>query len=267
MKRKCLLIHSFYNGSLSDTYVLNGKGLGFLSLFVLAMLTGLVYAVKVALFAAEITPAEIQAITAQVPQIEIQNGQIVEPKDFFGRIQLSDGVNVTLDTTQNAAILNSPSPNSIYISKDAVHFVNGNQVELMPLERFFGTQNLTVKPEEMHTFVKKMLDVMYAAIPLMVFVIAAPLVFFKYVVINYFIALLTYAMTIYPRVPLAFEQRMRLSALCTIPVFVINLVFGTALDWFTLGTLGGVIVVFAYLFYYLAQLPKEICVGVKESGE
>lgn len=263
--KKCLLIHSFYNGSLAETYILNGKGLGFLSMAAVAVLTGFVLAIKVAFFASEITPGDIRTLTARLPQIEIRDGRIVEPKDFFQRIALADGVHVTLDTTDNAAVVDNASSGEIYISKDAVHFINGNRVELLPLNKFVGAQDATITPEDVHLFVKKLLDEMYVAIPSLVFVIAVPLVFFKYVLITYFVALLTYLMTIFPKVPLVFEQRMRWAAVSTLPVFVINAIFGTMLSWFTLGAIGGVAVVFVYLFYYLMQLPKEICVDIPET--
>ena len=258
MKRKCLLTHSFYNASLAEEYVLNGKGLGFLSFFVIAVLTGMIYAVKVALFAAEITPPEIQSLTSQIPQIEIQDGQIVEPKNFFGRIRLTDGVHITLDTTDNSAVVETDSPSEIYISKNAVHFINGNRMELMPLSNLIGTKNATITQEQMHTFIKTITDEMYVVIPLFVFVLATPVLFFKYVIIAYFVALLTYLITLYPRVDLSFESRMRLAAISTLPVFIINMIFGTLFSWFTLGAIGGVLVVFVYLFYYLMQLPKEM---------
>lgn len=255
---KCLLVHSFYNRSLPQNYVLNGKGLGFLSLFALAFFTAFVFAVKLSFFAMDVTPEQIKDFTKNVPEIKIVDGTIVEPENFFQRIQLPNGLNVTLDTTQNdLASQDVPSVGEIYISQNTIHFINGNRVELFPLSRFLNENNLTLNKEKLHTFIHDLLKDMTFVIPLTVFIIVLPMMFFKYVFLTYGLALLTYIITLYPRLPLAFEERMRLAVISCLPVFIINLIFGSALSWFTLGTAGSVLIAFAYLYYYLSQLSQK----------
>ena len=181
MTSKYLLIHSFYNRSLPQGYVLNGKGLGFLSLFVLAALTALVYAVKIAFVAAEISPTELRSFTDNLPEIKIVDGQITEPENFFKRMPLGDSVNLTLDTTDNGALPPLfPENSEIYISKNAVHFASGGRIELMPLSKLLNGQNLTLTKENTREFAKNFLKNMTFAVPFAVFAIALPMMFFKY---------------------------------------------------------------------------------------
>ena len=69
-----------------------------------------------------------------LPTIEIRDGKIVQPENFFQRFALGNGFHVTLDTTDNNEIIKNPSPNEIYISKTGVQFVKGQKLELMPLK-------------------------------------------------------------------------------------------------------------------------------------
>ena len=93
--------------------------------------------------------------------------------------------------------------------------------------------------------------------PLFVFLIAVPVLFFKYVVLVYILALFSYIATLFSKVSLPFENRLRLAADTAIPVFVFNFFFGTLFGLFDLGVIAGVIITLIYLYFYISQMPVQ----------
>lgn len=253
-----LLFKSFYDKLLAENYIVSGHGIGFSPLFLLSVLSGLVYAIYSVFLLNSFVPEVISEKIVDLPTIEIRNGEIVQPENFFQRFSLGNGVHLTLDTTETAEMVKDPSPNEIYISKNGVQFVKGQRIELMPLNKFLGADNVTITAQNITDFVTQVADGMAFVMPMFVFLIAIPLLFLKYVVVVYFLALFSYVLTFFSKKHLHFEERMRLAAVSAIPVFVFNFFFSTLLGILSLGIIGGVILALAYLYFYIAQLPQEI---------
>lgn len=252
-----LLSRSFYDKGLAEGYIFNGHGIGFSPLFFLAVLSALVYAVYSVLFLSAFSPEIITEKVVDMPTIEIRDGKIVKPENFFQRFPLGNGVHLTLDTTADTEIIKNPSPNEIYVSKDGVQFVKGQRVELMPLSKILGSDNVTITAQNITDFVNNVSDELVFALPLFVFLIAIPVLFLKYVVLVYILALFSYVATLFSNVRLPFENRMRLAAVSAIPVFVFNFFFGTLFGLFDLGMIAGVIITLIYLYFYISQMPDE----------
>lgn len=252
-----LLFRSFYDKTLAECYIRGGHGIGFLPLFVLAVLVALIYAVYSIFILSAFSPAVITDNITNLPEIEIRDGKIVRPENFFQRFQLADGLHLTLDTTNDGGIVRNPSPNEIYISQNGVQFVKGQKVELLSLGKFLGTENITITQDNIEEFVGKVSTDMKIVLPFFVFLIAIPVLFLKYVVLVYLLALFSYLATLLMRVSIHFEARMRLAAVSAIPVFVFNLFFWDLFGLFYLGPVFGVIVTLIYLFYYISQMPQE----------
>lgn len=250
-----LLFRSFYDKLLAEGYILAGHGIGFSPLFVLAALSAFVYAVYSILFLSAFSPEIITERVVDMPTIEIKDGKIVEPENFFQRFALGNGMHLTLDTTKDAEIVKDPSPNEIYVSKDGIQFVKGQRVELMPLSKLLGTENVTITAQNITDFVDKAADELTFAMPLAVFLIAVPVLFFKYVVLVYVLALFSYVATLFSKVSLPFEGRMRLAAVSAIPVFMFNFFFGTLFGLFDLGMIAGIVITLIYLYFYISQMP------------
>ena len=72
-----LLLRSFYDKLLAEGYILAGHGIGFSPLFVLAVLSALVYAVYSILFLSAFSPEIITEKVVDLPTIEVRDGKIV----------------------------------------------------------------------------------------------------------------------------------------------------------------------------------------------
>ena len=251
-----LLFRSFYDKELSEKYIASGHGLGFVPLFVLSVIAALIYAVYSLIFINAFSPEIITRKITDLPDIQIENGQIVQPENFFGRYQIGDGLHLTIDTASGDETIKDPSPNEIYVSKNGIQFVKGQKVELMPLNKLFGTDNLSITKDSISDFVVESAGKMMFVLPSFVLMIAIPMLFFKYVVLTYLLALVSYVATFFYKNGVPFEARMRLAAVSAIPVFVFNLIFGVLLGLFELGAIAGTIVSLIYLLFYVSWLPK-----------
>ncbi len=253
-----LLIRSFYDKVLVQDYVLAGQGIGFSALFFLAVLSALVYTAYAALFLAVLSPEIITEKIVDLPTIEIRNGQIIKPENFFHRFSLGNGVHLTLDTTDADEMIKDPSPNEIYVSKNGVQFVKGSRIELMPLKQLLGTDNVTITTQNVVDFVSKAADDMIFLVPLCVFLFSVPILFFKYIFLVYLLALFSYAATLFSKLSLPFENRMRLAAVSALPVLVFNFICARLFGLFELGIVSGSIVALIYLYFYLSGIPQQI---------
>ena len=252
-----LLFRSFYDKYLAESYISEGHGIGFAPLFVLAVLSSVVYAVYSVLLLNAFSPELITEKIIDLPTIEVRDGQIVQPENFFQRFSLGNGVHVTLDTTNDAEIIKNPSPNEIYISKNGIQFVKGQKLELMPLKKLLGSDNMTITAQNITDFIKQVSARMTMILPSFVFLISVPVLFFKYVVLVYLLALFSYIMTLFSKTHLHFENRMRLASVSSIPVFMFNFFFGHLFGLFSLGLIAGVVITLVYLCFYISQLSEE----------
>ena len=241
-----LLFRSFYDKELSEKYIASGHGLGFVPLFVLSVVAALIYAVYSLIFINAFSPEIITRKITDLPDIQIENGQIVQPENFFGRYQIGDGLHLTIDTASGDETIKDPSPNEIYVSKNGIQFVKGQKVELMPLNKLFGTDNLSITKDSISDFVVESAGKMMFVLPSFVLMI----------VLTYILALVSYVATFFYKNGVPFEARMRLAAVSAIPVFVFNLIFGVLLGLFELGAIAGTIVSLIYLLFYVSWLPK-----------
>ena len=252
-----LLFRSFYDKNLAEKYVYAGHGIGFAPLFFLSVLSAVIYALYSILFMNAFSPEMITEKIVDFPTVEVQNGEIVKPENFFQRFALGNGMHLTLDTTADAETAADPSPNEIYISKKGVQFMKGHKVELLPLKKIFGSDNVTITAENITDFVNRISTELTLLIPSFVFLISIPVLFFKYGVLTYLVALFSYVLTLFFKKDLHFETRMRLAAVSVITVFVFNFFFHTLFGLFGLGGISGMIITIVYLFFYIGRLPKE----------
>lgn len=256
---KCSLslpVRSFYDKDLSEKYVAAGHGIGLIPLFVLSVIAALIYAVYSLIAVNAFSPEIITQRITDLPDIQIQNGQIVQPENFFGRYQIGDGLHLTIDTASGDETVKDPSPNEIYVSKNGIQFVKGQKVELMPLNKLFGTDNLSITKDSISDFVVQSAGKMMFVLPAFVLSIAIPMLFLKYVVLVYLLALVSYVATFFYKNGVPFEARMRLATISALPVFVFNLIFGVLLGLFELGAIIGTIVSLIYLFFHASRMPK-----------
>ena len=251
-----LLFRSFYDKFLAEKYVCAGHGIGFSPLFLLSVFSALVYSIYALLFINVFSPEMITEKIVDFPTVEVQNGEIVKPENFFQRFALGNGMHLTLDTTADAETMTDPSPNEIYISKRGVQFMKGHKVELMPLKKLFGTDNITITAENITEFVNKISEELKLWIPGFVFLISIPVLFLKYGVLTYLVALFSYAVTFFFKKELHFEARMRLAAVSILPVLVFNFFFHTLFGLFGLGIVAGIIITLVYLSFYIGLLPE-----------
>lgn len=252
-----LLFRSFYDKVLAEKYVYAGHGIGFSPLFFLSVLSAIVYAVYAVFFINAFSPEMITEKIVDFPTVEVQNGELIRPENFFQRFSLGNGMHLTLDTTANDSVTADPSPNEIYISKKGIQFMKGHKVELMPLKKVFGTDNVTITAENITDFVNKISAEMGILIPTLFFLVSVPILFFKYGVLTYLVALFSYVMTFFFKKKIHFETRMRLAAVSVIPVFVFNFFFHTLFGLFGLGGIVGIMITVVYLYFYIAQLPEN----------
>ena len=251
-----ILFKSFYDKSLPDVFVRSGHGVGLMPLFVLSVLSALAYAVWALVLMVSFSPDIVAERVEGMPTIEIRDGKIVSPENFVRRFDIGDGMRLTIDTTAEAGKKKDMSPNEIRVSTDGVSFVKGHEVDLMPLNEFLGTDDITVTAQNVADFARAALAGMTYTLPLIVLAIAVPVLFFKYVVLTYLLALFTYAATLFSKTFLPFEARMRLAVISALPVFVFNFVFDTLFGLFGTGAIAGVAVTLVCLWVNMGRLAR-----------
>ena len=79
-----LLFRSFYDKLLAENYIRSGHGIGFSPLFVLSVLSGMIYAISSVFFLKAFAPEVITEKIVDLPTIEVRDGQIVRPETFSG---------------------------------------------------------------------------------------------------------------------------------------------------------------------------------------
>ncbi len=251
-----LLFKSFYDKSLPVCFVRSGHGVGLTPLFVLSVLSALTCAVGALIAVVSFSPESVAERVKDLPAFEIKNGKIVSPENFVRGFDLGGGLRLTVDTAAKSDERTEAAPNEIRISADGVSFVKGHRVDLMPLNEFLETDNVTVTAQNVADFARAVAAGMTYTLPPVVLAIAVPVLFFKYVFLTYLLALFTYAATLFSKTSLPFEARMRLAAISALPVFVFDFVFDSLLGLFGAGAFAGVAVTLVYLWVNLGRLSR-----------
>ena len=85
-----LLFRSFYDKKLAERFIEKSKGIGLMPLFVLAVLVAVVQAVYAFVFMLGFSPEVMSEKVVSLPEIEIRDGRIVRPENFFQRYRIGD---------------------------------------------------------------------------------------------------------------------------------------------------------------------------------
>lgn len=261
-----LLFRSFYDKNLAERFIEKSKGIGLMPLFVLAVLVAVVQAVYAFVFMTGFSPELISEKVVSLPEIEIRDGRIVRPENFFQRYRIGDGLHLVLDTTGETVPDRDLAPNEIYVGQNGVRFSKGGKIELFPLKKLFGTDSVVLTKDKIVEYGTMMMSRLKYFVPSMTLAIGVPLHFFKYVLLAYLLALGSYFLTLFPYFSVPFEERMRLAVVSCLPVFVYNLIFGTLLGIFSFGPLWGTMISMIYMMYYLLHL-KAFRRFVEENAE
>lgn len=262
MNAVSLLYRSFYDTTLADVYIKKGKGVGMLALLAVSVFVAFLTALKVYFIIAAISYESVAAAATHIPDIEIAGGKIVAPSDYEQvYISPDETIFVKLDTTGQPVSLYGLPRTGIYISTDSIISVNPLRMNSVPLEQVLGTKQMLLDQEKLKTASAQFLTYLRRLAPLFVFVFHIPNLFFTYLVVTGFILIFSFLVTSFFPMAFSFEERMRLTVLSSLPIFILSALSRfLELRIFIGGTLGALIVL-VYMYSYIREmgrLPKQV---------
>lgn len=116
-------------------YIFNGRGLGFLWLFIFTFISAAVISIKLQKLSDSLIPS-LQAAADQILPIKIEHGKIITPdntfktvhiklSENFPEIQIPFVINTTIDTINPAQL-----PEGLYLTKTAFYTVSPKQTKI-----------------------------------------------------------------------------------------------------------------------------------------
>ena len=245
------LYRVFYDRTLFVSFVKNGKGYGLRTLFILTLFVAFCLSIKIFLIFSAVTPQRISQITSQLPEIIIENGKIVSPKAYeYSYIFPDQKIFFVFDTTEEPLKLKNLPPNGIYITSDALISVSLDKIKRIPFVQLLNGNDLILNQANMQQLGNEMIPVLRMIIPPLFFVFCLPGAFSVYFFVSLFYVVISYLMTSFMGKQLNWEQRMRLSALSVMPIYILNAVGFLLGSSFQLGRLGIMMTLF-FMFCFL----------------
>lgn len=204
------------------SYIFNGQGLGIKFLSALSVLMALIFAIVIRVQGAAYIPYA-QEIADQMLPIKIVNGQIVEPLNTFKMAQIQiEGRDTPLAlplildtrvTNLDAGLL----PQGVYVTRTNIYTVNNNQAKVIKIE---GDNYI---PQGDYTGVFKSWLNWSALIGGIAGIV---ILFVVYLILTMFYALCAQIIAKLVRRPMAFDARMRLSAVVLTSAYILFIPLG-----------------------------------------
>jgi len=251
-----IIYASFYDKTLFDRFVRQGKGWGLPVLTVLAAMSAAVVAVKLYILFGLATPEIITSISQKMPELVIDNGAVVSEEPVFKQVVFTDNLTLTVDTSVTAMPEKMPEP-GFYLYKRLFVFVDTNgKVSPLPLESLFGTKKVILTPETTRTFLNDFLPSARKIVPIMVGIVCIPLIFLKWLLLAFLLSLFSLLPLRRFSVEADAGERMRLAILAVTPVVVLTIVLSLLSFRFFGGMLTESVLAGMYIVYYLYPVKK-----------
>lgn len=253
MQAFSLLYRVFYDRTLGFSYVRNGKGFGLKPLVVLSVFISFLVSAKVFFLFSMITPETIARISAQMPEIVVQNGIITSPKDYmYTYIAPKEDVFFVFDTTRDLPDLKELPSKGVYITARSLYSVNEKDSRPLPLDKLFRGGNFVLNQDNMHKTMESLFGYFRNFSPAIVFFLFIPGIFFMYLLVMCFYAGVSYLMTLLLKTNMPFENRLRLAALSLMPVYILNALASVGGLHIRLGY-SGILITLIYMYCFFRE--------------
>lgn len=245
------LYRVFYDRTLFGSFVKNGKGYGLKPLFVLTLFVAFCLSVRIFLIFSAVTPRLVDKIAEQLPEIVIEKGKIVSPKEYeYSYVFSNQNVFFVFDTTEEPLKLKNLPPNGIYITSDALVSVNADKIRRIPFVQLLNGKDLILNQTNMRQWGNEMVSLFRFMVPPLLFFFSIPGAFSLYFLVCVCYAVISYLMTHITGKNLSWDQRMRLAALSVMPVYILNAAGFLLGCSFQLGRIG-IFITLIYMFCFL----------------
>lgn len=250
------LYRVFYDRTLFGSFVKNGKGYGLKPLFVLALFAAFCVSVRFFLLFSAVTPQQIAQIVGKMPEIVIEKGKIVSPKDYkYSHVLADQSVFFVFDTTDAPLHLKDLPKSGFYITSDALISVNANKARRVPFVQLLKGKDLILNRANMEQWGNETVSLIRLITPPLLFLFSIPGAFSLYFLVCVFYVFVSYLMTHITGQNLSWEQRMRLAALSIMPAYILNAVSLLLGCSFQIGKIG-VLITLIYMFCILKDDKK-----------
>lgn len=250
-----LLYKVFYDRKAVSEIIENGKGRCGKVLFALAFFIAVLICVRV--YAALGEPGEKMAaeVSAQLPRVVFENGEITEPENFFLRFEPDrKDVFFVMDTTDGkpAAVLSDLPSSGFYVTKKAFILKNGGKIRMISFKDL-NIADMTLEREDLSGFFIRFVRALRKTTVFVSFAVLLPLLFLQYVLYSYVVSLFSFAFSSALKTEIAYDKRVRMSALALMPAVILNetAVFagaGFRLNWWL-----GLVLTLIYLFCFMKE--------------
>ena len=204
------------------SYILNGQGLGMKFLAGLSVLMALIFAIVIRVQGAAYVPYA-QEIADQMLPVKVVNGQIVEPLNTFKMAQIrieGRDTPLALPLVLDTRVTNLDAnllPQGVYVTRTNIYMVNRNQVKVIKIEG----DNYIPKGDYTDVF-KSWLN--WSAV--IGGIAGIVILFVLYLILTMFYALCTQVIAKLARRDMAFDSRMRLSAVVLTAAYILFIPLG-----------------------------------------
>ncbi len=235
-------------------YILNGKGIGALLLFALAFVASVYLSLSMRSTLIELMPLA-QGIADEILPIEVKNGVVVTPDNTVKVIDLNEDNGdqnakipvLVIDTTQDT-LDTSDLAQGFYLSRTTAYVVKADEVRTMKLQ---NNANFNL-PKQDYTEIFRTIISWTALTMAACGTIAAFLVF---ILLNLFYAYLAGVAAWINKTTLAFDVKMRLSAILFTAVYILARIM--ELIGFSLGIALFVLLMFALQIALIRKLGNN----------
>lgn len=204
------------------SYILNGQGLGMKFLAGLSVLMALIFAIVIRVQGAAYVPYA-QEIADQMLPVKVVNGQIVEPLNTFKMAQIrieGRDTPLALPLVLDTRVTNLDAnllPQGVYVTRTNIYTVNRNQVKVIKIEG----DNYIPKGDYTDVF-QSWLN--WSAV--IGGIAGIVILFVLYLILTMFYALCTQVIAKLARRDMAFDSRMRLSAVVLTAAYILFIPLG-----------------------------------------
>ena len=245
------LYRVFYDRTLFGSFVKNGKGYGLKSLFVLTLFASFCLSLRIFFIFSSVSPQLIAQIAKHMPEIVIEKGKIISPKDYeYSYVFADQKIFFVFNTTEAPLTLKDLPKNGIYITSDALISVNANKIRRIPFVQMLNGKDLVLTQANMERWGNETVSLFRLITPPLLFLFSIPSAFSLYFLVSVFYVFVSYLMTHITGQNLIWEQRMRLAALSIMPTYILNAISFLLGCSFQAGKIG-VLITLIYMFCIL----------------
>ena len=273
-----ILYRSFYDTSLSSTFIVRGKDVGFKILFLLALIGALVTAGQVGTVVSSFSGTFVRNLLKDIPAVTIRDGKIQEEIRIFKKFNekneaysySSDNENSEMhlnikrsggsfffdvDTTVDTPPLDYMSEDGIFVSKMAIWLAGQNKIQSIKFSDIIEDDELVIDQSTwdkmFSTFKNKVLKYIVIFTALLLFAVFSILLTLLWLVLSFVVSVFALVM----RKQLTFEQKMRTAILALTPAVILKNAAGYAELVLPLPI--SFLIVLAYIYIYLKSADTD----------